>query len=104
MFRAVISDRTGTRVTTVPTWAVGLGAFGAALIGLTLFVIGAGLALILAPLAIGAILVARWRLKAMLRNLQENMQTQSVRAGVPPRPSDPSIIEGEYRVIDPDRR
>jgi hypothetical protein len=104
MFRAVISDGAGTRVTAVPTWAVGLGAFGAALIGLTLFVIGAGLALILAPLAIGAILVARWRLKAMLRNLQETMQAQSVRAGVRPRPSDPSIIEGEYRVIDPDRR
>src|SRR6476469_9824158 len=104
MFRAVISDSAGTRVTTVPTWAVGLGAFGAALIGLTLFVIGAGLALMLAPLAIGAILVARWRLKAMLRNLQDTMQAQSVRAGVRPRPSDPSIIEGEYRVIDPDRR
>jgi len=104
MFRAVISDGAGTRVTAVPTWAVGLGAFGAALIGLTLFVIGAGLALILAPLAIGAILVARWRLKTMLRNLQETMQAQSVRAGVRPRPSDPSIIEGEYRVIDPDRR
>ncbi|MFO1148457.1 MAG: hypothetical protein U1E62_08770 [Alsobacter sp.] len=106
MIRAVISDRSGTRVTTVPTWAVGLGAFGLAVLGVILFIIGAGLALVLAPVAIGAVLVARWRLKSMLRDLAARAEMVQARQGSAGNgraagPSDPSVIEGDFRVIDP---
>jgi hypothetical protein len=106
MIRAVISDRSGTRVTTVPSWAVGLGAFGLAMVGLVLFVIGAGLALILAPVAIGAVMIARWRLRAILRDLAARAEMVQARAAASAgqrraSPSDPSVIEGEFRVIDP---
>jgi hypothetical protein len=106
MIRAVISDRSGTRVTTVPSWAVGLGAFGLAMVGLVLFVIGAGLALILAPVAIGAVMIARWRLRAMLRDLaaRAEMAQMGATAQRQARPSDPSVIDGEFRVIDPGQR
>ncbi len=106
MIRAVISDRSGTRVTTVPSWAVGLGAFGLAVLGVILFIIGAGLALVLAPVAIGAVMIARWRLKAMLRDLAARAEMAQVRQAAsmnrrPAGPTDPSVIDGEFRVIDP---
>jgi hypothetical protein len=100
MIRAIISDRSGVRTATVPTWAVGLGAFGFAALGLALFVIGAGLALILAPVAIGALLIARWRLRTMLRQLAEQAGMATVRREPP---SDPNVIDGEFRVVDPGR-
>jgi len=105
MFRILVSDQSrGVRVATLPSWAVGLGAIGAALIGLTLFVIGAGLALVFAPLAIGVIAIARWRLRGMMRSLREQSAQAATAAPARPVPSDPSIIEGEYRVIEPGSR
>jgi hypothetical protein len=108
MIRAVISDRSGTRVTTMPSWAVGLGAFGLAIMGVILFIIGAGLALVLAPVAIGAVLIARWRLKSMLRDLAARAEMVQARQAASMNrrgagPSDPSVIDGEFRVIDPGR-
>lgn len=114
MFRILVSDGSGrggpagVRVASVPGWAVGLGAFGAALLGLTLFVIGAGLALVLAPVAIGAMLFARWRLRSIIRQAREHASQQAtgptMKPGVPPRAPDAGIIDGEYRVIEPGSR
>ena len=93
MFRASIVDRSGggVRVTTVPGWAVGLGAIGVAFLGLVVLVLGAGLALLLAPVAIGALLIARWRLRRMMADI--------VGQSRPPRQPD-DVIDVEYRVID----
>lgn len=104
MIRAFITDRSGTRVSTVPGWAVGLGAFGAAALGLTVLVIGAGLALLLAPIAIGAVMLARWRLKSLLRGMAEQAELARAQAGSrAQRPADPSVIDVDYRVINDGR-
>ena len=117
MIRAFITDRSGTRVSTVPGWAVGLGAFGAALLGLTVLVIGAGLALLLAPLAIAAVMLARWRLKSLLRSMAGEAGLAAARAQASQahaaqaktsraqatRQADPSVIDADYRVINDGR-
>src|SRR5690349_21612798 len=91
MFRILLSDQTrGVRVAAAPGWAVGLGAIGAALLGLTLFVIGAGIALVLAPLAIGGIAIARWRLRSLLRSVREQSAHAAASASARRGPSDPS--------------
>jgi hypothetical protein len=96
MFRASIVDRSasGVRVTTVPGWAIGLGAVGAAFIGLVVLVLGAGLALLLAPVAIGALLIARWRLRRMMADIVAQSQQQRRQA------APDGVIDVEYRVID----
>jgi hypothetical protein len=96
MFRASIVDRSGSgvRVTTVPGWAVGLGAIGVAFLGLVVLLLGAGLALLLAPVAIGALLIARWRLRRVMADIVSQSRQQS-------RPGQPDdVIDVEYRVID----
>jgi hypothetical protein len=114
MIRALLSDRNGVRVATVPTWAAGLAFVGVAALGFLALVIGAGVALLLAPLAIGGIFYARWRLRSALRDMAAQVQAAQVRAaqvraaqggqGGPARdfrhPADTDVIEGEYRIID----
>jgi hypothetical protein len=117
MFRAVITDGNGVRVSTVPNWAAGLGLFGVAAIGLFTLVIGAGLALLLAPLAIAAVFYVRWRLRAVLRDMAVRVQAAQAQAHAeasafgpdaatpgpaPRRPAsdEAAVIDGEYRVID----
>ncbi|WP_406854118.1 hypothetical protein ABEG18_16360 [Alsobacter sp. KACC 23698] len=101
MIRLIMNDRTGTRVASVPRWAVWLGVAAAAGVGLLIAIIGFSLILVLAPFVIAAGALARWRLKKALREMQAR---QSAGAGAstfdrrPPPASD--VIEGEYRVLD----
>lgn len=93
MIRIVTSLSSGqTGTATVPGWAVALGGAAAVALGLVVLVLGAGLALLLAPLAIGAAVFARWRFKKALREAGIDLR------GGPRSPSD--VIDGEYRVVD----
>lgn len=114
MIRALISDRNGVRVASVPSWAAGLGLFGVAALGFLAVVIGAGIALLLAPIAIGGVFYARWRLRSAMRAMAEQIQAAQERAAAiraaqtqtggaksgraGPAPAD--VIDGEYRIID----
>ena len=70
----------------LPGWAVILVAIIAGGLGIGLFLLSAGILLILTPIAIGAVLYARWRFRRALRRATETGQAGS--------------IEAEYRVID----
>jgi hypothetical protein len=92
--------------TTVPGWAVGLAGVAALGLGLVVLTIGAGLALILAPVVAGAVYYARWRLKKALRAAGFDPTTgQPVQGGpVQGGPAAPGVIDAEYKVIDGDAR
>ena len=89
MFKTYINQ--GTRITElgVPKWALILGGLLAGGIGILLFIVSAGLLLMLAPFAIAAVLYARWRIRRAIRKAAEQ--------------SDITIIDAEYRVIDEHR-
>ena len=70
----------------VPRWLVPVGAILAVAAGIALFLLSAGLILILAPIALGAGLYARWRIGRALRRAEE-----AARAGT---------IDAEYRIIE----
>jgi uncharacterized protein (DUF2062 family) len=75
--------RTISGTTNLPGWAVVLAAIVAFGLGIGLFLLSAGILLIVAPLAIIGLLYARWRLRRALRRATKN-----------------SPIETEYYVID----
>ncbi|WP_460448621.1 hypothetical protein [Alsobacter sp. SYSU BS001988] len=103
MIRLLINDRTGTRVASLPRWAVWLGVAAAAGVGLLIALIGVSLILVLAPFVIAAGALARWRLKKALREMQarQGAQPGSGRGG---RPAPAGVIDADYRVIEEARR
>lgn len=92
MIRIVTSSSGQVGTATVPGWAVALGGVAAVALGLVVLIVGAGLALVLAPLAIGAAMFARWRFKKALREAGIDLRAGS-------RPAS-DVIDGEYRVVD----
>lgn len=92
MIRFAVNGPQGPRIITIPRWAQGLAVILAGFAGVALLILGAGLALIAIPVLLGFGLLARWRLKKMMAEMQ-------AQADAPP----PGVIDGEYRVID-DRR
>jgi hypothetical protein len=96
MIRIVTSSSGRVGAATIPGWAVALGGVAAVSIGLVILVLGAGLALLLAPVAIGAAFLARWRLKKAFAEAAAEMQRGQAR-------TPDGVIDAEYRVID-DRR
>lgn len=95
MIRLMFNDRTGTRVANVPRWAVWLGVAAAAGVGLLIALIGFSLILVLAPFVIAAGVLARWRLRKALREMQAARP-----AGPSGRPAPAGVIDVEYRVIE----
>ena len=87
--------------TTMPGWAMGLAGVAALGLGLVILTIGAGLALILAPVVAGAVYFARWRLKKALREAGIDPATGRVQPG---GAQGPGVIDAEYKVIDGDTR
>ncbi|MCP8937305.1 hypothetical protein NK718_02150 [Alsobacter sp. SYSU M60028] len=82
------------RAARLPGWAVALGGAAALAVGLAVLVLGVGLLLVLAPIAIGGALIARWRLRKALREARTLYAERQARDGV---------IEGDFRVIDDGR-
>ncbi|WP_188518946.1 hypothetical protein [Alsobacter metallidurans] len=99
MIRLLINDRTGTRVASLPRWAVWLGVAAAAGVGLLIAVIGFSLILVLAPFVIAAGALARWRLKKALREMQAR-QGAGPASGRNARPAPAGVIDADYRVIE----
>lgn len=100
MIRVNLHDRLNGRVTAPPRWVTWLVMAASFVVGVTLFLVAASLALILIPVVAVAGAVAVWRLKAKLKA-----------AGFD-RPADPfagqrqaadriEIIDAEYRIIEP---
>ena len=87
--------------TTLPGWAMGLAGVAALGLGLVVLTIGAGLALILAPIVVGAVFFARWRLKKALREAGIDLNAGRVPPG---GPASPGVIDAEYKDIDGDGR
>ena len=90
-FRSSRSEafRTATGTANIPGWAVILAAILAGGIGIGLFLLSAGILLILAPVAIAAVFYARWRFRRALRRAAETGQA--------------GAIEAEYHVVDINR-
>ena len=72
--------------TTIPGWAVLLATMIAVAFGIGLFLLSASIVLVLTPLVVVGVLIARWRFRRALRRAAERGQGGS--------------IEAEYHVID----
>jgi len=94
MIRTVFRDSNGIRVTNMPGWAAGLVVAGALALAFVVLAASAFLLLLLAPLAIGGALYARWRIRRLMRDL-------TGRHGDPRNAAarDPRVIDAEYVVI-----
>lgn len=99
MIRTIFRDNGSVRVTTVPGWAFGLTAVGVAALGFLVLLLGAALALLLAPIAIVALLFARWRVRRFLRDFRQRAGDAGRRTA-----GDPLVIDAEYRVAPEDER
>jgi hypothetical protein len=85
--------------TVLPGWAMGLMGIAAVGLGLVVLTIGAGLALLLAPVVVGGVMLARWRLRKAIREAGIDPATGAFRD-----PAGPAVIDADYRVVDGDQR
>ncbi len=86
-------DGSGIRTINVPQWAIAILAALAFALGLSVVVLGFGLFLLIVPLLIIAGIIARWRLRRMLREAER-------RASEGGGPGGSGAIEVEYRVVE----
>ncbi len=107
MIRFMIGNGS-TRRSSGGRWGMALGVFVAAALGLVMLAVGLGLALLLAPVVIVAGLIARARLRKMLREMGFG-EGGAGRTGGTDRnpfqhaPQQPEVIEGEFRVVDDEK-
>jgi hypothetical protein len=94
MTRTILRDNNFVRVTTLPGWAVAICAVGFAVLGFLVLLLGAAFLLLLAPVAIGALLFARWRLRRFLRDVAQRSGDVAHSAG-----DDPRVIDADYTVV-----
>lgn len=96
MTRIIFRGDGFARTTPLSGWAFGLWAFGFAALGVLVLLFGAALILLMAPVAIGAALFARWRLGRLLRDLarRSNLSANATK--------DQRVIDAEYRVLRED--
>ena len=77
------------RFTTMPNWVLALiGLLGTAM-GFAIFILGAGLLLVLVPLLMIGALVSRWRIRQLMRKAYEDSRAEG-----------PPVIDGEFKVVD----
>lgn len=86
-------DASGIRTIKVPQWTIAVLAALAFALGLAVVVLGFGLFLLIVPLLVVAGLIARWRLRRMLREAER-------RAAEGAGPGGTGAIEVEYRVVE----
>jgi hypothetical protein len=86
-------------------WGMMLGVVMAAAFGFVLVAVGIGLALLLAPVVVIGGLIARARLRRMLREMGIGQPGEGGAARDPfqRRPADGDVIEGEYRVVEEEK-
>ncbi len=101
MIRFMISNGRTQGASGGGRWAMIFGVALAAAFGIVLMAVGVGLALLLAPVVIVAGLIARARLRRMLREMGLGQTgADAPRGPFQRRPADADVIEGEYRVVE----
>jgi hypothetical protein len=98
MPKFVFNDGSGPRVVTIPRWAmliVGLALGG---LGILLFILAAGFALILIPLAVMGTALLGWF--ARKRGRMPSDFPQGGTTGPAARRNQPDVIEADYQVIE----
>lgn len=93
--------RLGSRTAGMPRWAAWLTMAASFVVGVTLFLLAASLALILIPVVLIAGAIAMWRLKAKLKAAGfPDAAAPFQQAGRPAGHVD--VIDAEYRIIEAD--
>ncbi|MDX3808275.1 hypothetical protein ACXIUS_14855 [Bosea thiooxidans] len=100
MIRVNLQDRLNGRATAAPRWVTWLVMTASFVIGVTLFLVAASLALILIPVVAIAGAIAVWRLKAKLKAAGFDRPIDPF-AGQRPAVDRIEIIDAEYRIIEP---
>ena len=99
MVRLNLNPQFGARMAGMPRWAAWLTMAGSLVVGLTLFLLAASLALILIPVVMIVGAVAAWRLRSKMKAAGFGEGNPFERANV--RPERIDVIDVEYRVIEP---
>lgn len=100
MIRVNIHERLSGRTAAMPRWAAWLAMAASLIVGVTLFLVAASLALILIPVALIVGAIATWRLRSRLKAAGFG-QGQPFGRQPGGRAADAGIIDAEYRVIEP---
>jgi Flp pilus assembly protein TadB len=96
MIRLLIRDQSGTRQSGLTGWALGLSLLAGAALAGTVLVVGLGLLLVLAPVAIVGALVLRHRLRKAMAEMEARVSEAR-------RQAEGEVIDADYRVVDDDR-
>jgi hypothetical protein len=99
MIRLIFRDARSSGRAPLPGWAALLGAAGAVALFALLVIFGLALALLLAPVAVGAFFYMRWRMKRLISDL-----AKAQRSAGPAPGTDRTIIDAEYTIITEDPR
>ncbi|MGF7052504.1 hypothetical protein GGC47_001669 [Bosea sp. OAE752] len=100
MIRVNLYDQLNRRGASMPRWATWLVMAASFVVGITLFLVAASLALILIPIVAVAGAIAVWRLKAKLKAAGFDRAADPF--GGQARPAERiEIIDAEYRIIEP---
>jgi hypothetical protein len=103
MFRFFISNGRTQSAAMGGRWGMILGVAMAATLGLVLVTVSIGLLLLLAPVVIIGGLIARARLRKMLREMGIGQPGETPRGPFQRRPAEADVIEGEYRVVEEEK-
>ena len=105
MIRFFISNGRNQSAAMGGRWGMILGVAMVAAFGFVLVAVGIGLALLLAPVVIIGGLIARARLRKMLREMGIGQPGEGGAARDPfqRRPAEADVIEGEYRVVEEEK-
>lgn len=99
MIRVNLYEQIGGRTAAMPRWASWLAMAASLVVGVTLFLLAASLALILIPVVMIGGALAAWRLRSKLKAAgfgqpgpfpQQGRQAERV-----------EVIDAEYRIIEP---
>ena len=105
MVRFFISNGRRQSATFGGRWGMILGVAMVAAFGFVLVAVGIGLALLLAPVVIIGGLIARARLRKMLREMGLGQTgADAPRGPFQRKPAEADVIEGEYRVVEEEKR
>lgn len=99
MIRVNLYEQLAGQRSRMPRWASWLTMAASLVIGVTLFLLAASLALILIPIVLAVGAVAAWRLKSRLKAAGFGQPDPFART----RPGEArvDVIDAEYRVIEP---
>ncbi len=98
MPKFVFNDGSGTRVVSIPRWAMLVAGLALGGVGILLFILAAGFALILIPLALVATAVLGWFARKPGRTGVDF--PPGATSGPSARRNPPDVIEAEYQVIE----